>query len=176
MLLRRSHPSPATSILTVRDHHMHTISLGRTKFYLILTLLHVTTGGLVTMLIIIRRNMEKLQVASREDACLSLPGASTIVTMDHSLFTFLRTNTSSHLSIIINRRRTIIIYHRQAMMSSASFRKWMTISHLLRWVSRRSIALYTNKWSGSKRRPRGLTNYATTSNNNKPSSSIYSVR
>jgi hypothetical protein len=136
----------------------------------------VTTGGLVTMLIIIRRNMEKLQVASKEDTCLSLHGASTTVTMDHSLSMLLRTNTSSHLSIIISCRRTISIYHRRAMMSLASSRRWMTVSHLLRWVSRRSVALYTNKWSGSNRRPRGLTNYASTSNNNKPTSSIYSVR
>jgi hypothetical protein len=88
----------------------------------------------------------------------------------------LRTNTSSRLNIIISRRRTIIIYHRRAMMGPASFRRWMTVSHLLRWVSRRSVTLYTNKWSGSNRRPRGLTNYASTSSNNKPTSSIYSVR
>jgi hypothetical protein len=62
------------------------------------------------------------------------------------------------------------------MMSPTSFRRWMTVSHLLRRVSRRSIALYTNKWSSSNRRPRGLMNYASTSNNNKLTSSIYSVR
>jgi hypothetical protein len=136
----------------------------------------VTTRGLVTTLIITRRNIEKLQLASREDTCLSLHGASTTATMDHSLSTLLRTNTSSRLSIIINCRRTIIIYHRRAMMSPASFRRWMTISHHLRWVSRRSIALYTNKWSDSNRRPRGLMNYTSTSSNNKPTLSIYSIR
>jgi hypothetical protein len=66
MLLRWSPPSLATLISTVRDHHMHTVSLQRTKFHLVLILLQVpnggqvTTGGLVIMLIIIRRNMEKL--------------------------------------------------------------------------------------------------------------------
>jgi hypothetical protein len=49
--------------------------------------------------------------------------ASTIVTMDHSLSTLLETNTISRLSIIIRRRHTIIIYHRRAMMSLASFQE-----------------------------------------------------
>jgi hypothetical protein len=62
------------------------------------------------------------------------------------------------------------------MMGPTSFKKWMTVSHLLRWGNRRSVALYTNKWNGSNRRPRGLTNYASTSSNNKPTSSTYSVR
>jgi hypothetical protein len=37
------------------------------------------------------------------------------------------------------------------MMSLTSFRRWMTVSHLLRRVSKRSVALCTNKWSGSNR-------------------------
>jgi hypothetical protein len=147
MLLRWNQSSPATLILTVRDHHMHTISLRRTKFHLILDTSagaqwgpgdHWGLGNYASYHP--QEHGETSSGIQRGHMSFSARGFHDSY---HGPFPFHAPQDQyqqppQHHYQPPARRCTIIIHHQRAMMSPTSSRKWMTVSHLLRRGSRRS--------------------------------------